>query len=113
VFVDNSATIDVPATFTAEVTDISTVKGVSVINVLADDETASFSPTDVQYVQTEGLTEDGVAVQRFGSYIVPKTALENSYVLEATIKGTKYTSTSTNVGGLAQGDTVTFTKVTE
>ena len=113
VFVDNSATIDVPATFTAEVTDVSTVKGVSVINVLADDETASFSPTDVQYVQTEGLTEDGVAVQRFGSYIVPKTALESSYVLEATIKGTKYTSASTNVGGLAQGDSVTFTKVTE
>jgi hypothetical protein len=113
VFVDNSATIDVPATFTAEVTDVSTVKGVSVINVLADDETASFSPTDVQYVQTEGLTEDGVAVQRFGSYIVPKTALESYYVLEATIKGTKYTSEPTNVGGLAQGDTVTFTKVTE
>lgn len=114
VFVDNSATIDVPDTIEAEVTDVSTVKGVSVINVLVDDETASFSPTDVQYVQTEDLTEDGVAVQKFGSYIVPKTALESSYDMEATIKGTKYiTSTAVNIGGLTQGSTVTFQKVTE
>jgi hypothetical protein len=110
VFVDNSATITTPATFTAEVTDVSTVKGVTVVNVLVDDSTASLSPSDVQYVQTEALTEDAVAVQKFGSFIVPKTALEKSYVLEATIKDSEYESESTNVGGLAVGDTITFTK---
>lgn len=110
VFVDNSSTIDTPSTFTAVVTDVSTVKGVTVVNVIASDEAVSFAPTDVQYVQTEALTTDAVAVQKFGSFIVPKTALENSYVLEATIKDSEYKSTSTNVGGLAVGDTITFTK---
>jgi hypothetical protein len=111
VFVDNSQTIAPADSFTANVTDVSTVKGVSVINLLADDSTASFSPTDVQYEQTEALTEDGVAVQKFGSYIVPKTALEKSYVMNASIKGTAYvTATSVNIGGLTQGTTVTFQK---
>lgn len=113
VFVDNSQTIAPANSFTAKVTDVSTVKGVSVINLIADDSTASFSPTDVQYVQTESLTEDGVAVQKFGSYIVPKTALEKSYNMEATIKNTNYiTATAVNIGGLTQGSTVTFQKVT-
>ena len=110
VFVDNSATIATPSTFDAKVTDVSTVKGVTVVNVLVDDSAISFAPTDVHYVQTEDLTTDAVAVQKFGSYIVPKTALENSYVLEATIKDSEYKSASTNVGGLAVGDTITFTK---
>lgn len=114
VFVDNSQTIAPANSFTAEVTDVSTVKGVSVINLIADDSTASFSPTDVQYVQTEDLTTDGVAVQKFGSYIVPKTALEKSYNMEATIKNTNYiTATAVNIGGLTQGSTVTFQKVTD
>ncbi len=110
VFVDNSATIVTPSTFDVKVTDVSTVKGVTVVNVLVDDSAISFAPTDVLYVQTEDLTTDAVAVQKFGSYIVPKTALENSYVLEATIKDSEYKSASTNVGGLAVGDTITFTK---
>ena len=114
VFVDNTQTIAPADSFTAEVTDVSTVKGVSVVNLLADDSTASFVPTDVQYVQTKKLTEDAVAVQKFGSYIVPKTALENSYDLEATVKGTDYiTSTAVNIGGLTTGTTITFQKVTE
>lgn len=111
VFVDNSQTIAPADSFTAKVTDVSTVEGVSVINVLADNSTPSFSPTDVQYVQTEALTVDDVAVQKFGSYIVPKTALEKSYVMNANIKGTAYvTATAVNIGGLTQGTTVTFQK---
>lgn len=110
VFVENGSTIATPNTFTAEVSDVSTVKGVTVVNLIVDDSAISFSPSVIQYVQTEALTEDAVAVQKFGSYIVPKTALEGEYVLEATIKDSEYKSTATVVGGLAVGDTITFTK---
>lgn len=111
VFVDSSATIAVPSTFTATVTDISKISGATVINVVADDSDVSFAPTDVDYVQTEALTEDGVAVQKFGSYIVPKTKLSESYTLGATIKGTEFASTSAiELGGLAVGDTITFSQ---
>lgn len=111
VFVDSSATLDMPAEITATVTDVSKVSGATVVNVIVDDSDASFVPTDVQYVQTEALTEAGVAVQRFGSYIVPKTQLAETFTLEATIKGTGYaTAEAVGVGALAVGDTITFAK---
>ena len=110
VFVDNSATISVPNTFTATVSDVSKVSGATVVDLVVDDSAVSFAPTDIQYVQTEALTEAGVAVQKFGAYIVPKTQIGESFVLKATIKGTSYASATTVVGGLAVGDEITFTK---
>jgi hypothetical protein len=109
VFVDNTVDTDLPDTFDAEVTDVSTVKGVYVYNLLVDDSAVSVAPSDVEYEQTEALTTDGVAVQKFGSYIVPKTALEKTYTLGASIKGTGYTATSTVAFvSLAQGSKITF-----
>lgn len=111
VFVDNSATIAVPDSITATVTDVSKVSGATVVNVNIDDSTASFSPTDVQFVQTEDLTEAGVAVQKYGSFIVPKTQLTETFTVEATIKGTAYaTASAVGIGALAVGDTITLAK---
>lgn len=109
VFVENTVDTALPNSFKVKVTDVSTVKGVSVYNVAVDDSAIAVIPTAVQFVQTEGMTEDGVAVQKFGSFIVPKTALANSYVLEATIKDKKYASSSTAIGELAVDDEITFT----
>ena len=111
VFVDNTATTSLPANFVATVTDISKVSGVSVINVEVDDSTASLQPSDIQYTQTEDMTEDGVAVQKFGSFLVPKTKLTETYTVGASINGTAYvTSTAVQLGGLAVGDTITLAK---
>lgn len=111
VFVDSNASIAVPDSLTATVTDVSKVSGATVINVLIDDSTVSFAPTDVQFVQTEALTEAGVAVQRYGSFIVPKTQLAESFTVEATLKGTSYaTASAVGIGALAVGDTITLAK---
>lgn len=109
VFVENTATITDLASFTLTVSDISKVGTATVVNMVLTEPT-TLQQTSINFTQTEALTEDGVAVQKFGSYIVPKTALANSYTLEATIKGTKYTATSQTLGSLAVGDTVTFNK---
>lgn len=111
VFVDNTATIATPAEFTATITDVSTAKGVKVLNLLVDDDTAGLSPTDVHYTQTDDMAEKAVAVQKFGTYIVPKTADEESFILGASIKEDNYvTATAINVGALTQGSTITFQK---
>ena len=113
VFVENDATITDLASFTLDVTDVSKVGTATVVNTVLTEPT-TLQQTSINFVQTEKLTEDGVAVQKFGSYIVPKTALENSYDLEATIKKTNYvTSTAVNIGGLTTGTTITFQKVTD
>lgn len=110
VFVENSVETALPNNFKVKVTDVSTVKGVSVYNVVIDDSAVSVVPTDVQFVQTEALTEGAVAVQKFGSFIVPKTALATAYTLEATIKGKAYESSEAiTLGELAVDDEITFT----
>ena len=110
VFVENDATISDLASFTLNVTDVSKVGTATVINMVLTEPT-TLQQTSINFVQTEDTTEDGVAVQKFGSYIVPKTALEKSYTLEATIKGTQYaTASAIELGALAVGDTVTFAK---
>ena len=111
VFVDSSATISALSSFTATVTDVSKVSGATVVNVVIDDSTPSLQNTDVRYIQTETLTEDGVAVQPYGTFIIPKTKLAESYDVKATIKGVGYTSSaSVELGALAVGDTITMTK---
>ena len=113
VFVANTATIATPSSVTATVTDVSTAKGVTVVNVVVDDSTAGLSPTDVQFVQTEAMVGDAVAVQKYGTFIIPSTAKSNEYYVEATIKDTSYkTSAKVELGGLAVDDTITLTKVT-
>ena len=110
VFVENSVETALPNSFKVKVTDVSTVKGVSVYNVVIDDSAVSVVPTDVQFVQTEALTEGAVAVQKFGSFIVPKTAIETAFTLEATIKGKAYESSEAiTLGELAVDDEITFT----
>lgn len=111
VFVANTATTALPNSFKAEVTDVSTVKGVTVINVIADDSTPTLQPTDVEYTQTKDMTEDGVAVQKFGSYILPKDALAETYVIGASIKGTSYATATTALGALSVGSKITFAKL--
>lgn len=111
VFVANTATTSVPTSFKAKVTDVSKVKGVSVINVEVDDSTASLQPSDVIFEQVGAMVQDGVAVQKFGSYIVPKTALAETYTLGASIKDTEYvTGSAVTVGALTVGTEITFQK---
>ena len=109
VFVEDTATISALASFTLTVSDVSKVGTATVVNMVLSEPT-TLQLTSINFTQTEDMTEDGVAVQKYGSYIVPKTALTNSYDLVATIGKTSYTASSTGVGALAVGDTVTFTK---
>lgn len=110
VFVENTATTSPLASFKMLVTDVSKVGTASVVNLVPEiDDTLQSS--DVQLTQTEDMTEDGVAVQKYGSYIFPKSANSESYVLGASIKGTGYvTATAVSLSGLDVGTEITFQK---
>lgn len=110
VFVDNKASVALPNNFVVDVTDVSKISGATVINV-ALDESTSLAPSEVEYTQTEDMTEDGVAVQKFGSYILPKNALAENYVIGASIKGTSYATATTALGALTVGSKITFAKL--
>ena len=110
VFVDNSATISALTSFDLEVSDVSKVGDITVVNLVLDEST-SLQRSDVRLETTEDLVEDGVGVQPYGSYLVAKTAKNKSYELEASIGTQKYVSaTSAMLSGLTVGTKITFQK---
>ena len=108
VFVTSSATITAPASLTYTVTDISSDKHNDVITFELKDTTGGIvTGADAKFIQTEDLTEDGVAVHPYGALIIPKKATPIEVQPEAVIipLDTKYllasaiTASQLSVGG--------------
>lgn len=123
VFVDSSATIANPATFDYVVATMDKSDAGLAISFVPDED-AALSSSNFKWVQTEDLTEAGVAVYPFGALMIPASALTGdnaleSVDLEATLGDDTYTATvqlitdasgETPVPAAVVGDTVTFTK---
>lgn len=111
VFCLSSSDTDLPASITVHVdakdeSDVATVFTISPVF-----ESESLSPQNVNFIQTEQLTTDGIAIQRFGGVIIPASATSKSIQLTAEINGTTYqmeASPSTPFNASTEVDT-TFT----
>lgn len=108
-FVD-LATIDKPTAITVKITgkDVSEVCTIFTLNV--QDDTPTLAPNSLNFVQTEALTKQGIAVQKYGAIVIPstKSAPNPNITLEADLDGTTYTCT-TLTSDSAVGATLTFT----
>lgn len=110
VFVDNKATTGVPNSITVEITgkDVSNVATVFTLGV--KDDTASLQSTSVTFEQSEIMTKDSIAVQKYGALIIPSTATEKEITLVADIEGSRYTGATTITAANNVGDTVILNK---
>lgn len=110
VFVDNGSTINKPETITVEITgkDISEVGTIFTLNVKGDE--ATLAPNSVNFVQTEALTKEGIAVQKYGAIVIPSKKSETPITIEAGLDGTTYTASTEITGASGVGDTVTLNK---
>lgn len=73
---------------------------------------AAISPRDYEFIQTESNVTAGVAVQKYGAYIIPASATDPVDVT-AKIGDTVYTlahAITTGEDGTAAGDTITLAK---
>jgi hypothetical protein len=108
VFVDDSATITDLASITFTVSDKSVDDTNTVISLVPSD-TATLQNTNYTFVQTESATENGIAVHRYGAFIIPNTEADGTVpqlkIGNAVYNGTAITPESD------VGDTITFTKV--
>lgn len=106
VFVDKGATIANPTTITVEITgkDISEVGTIFTLNV--KDNTATLAPNSLNFVQTEALTTEGIAVQKYGAVVIPSTKSASEIRLVADLDGTTYTGATTITADSAVGATV-------
>lgn len=127
VFVLSSASTALPATLTVEVTG-KDVNDVATTLNLEIAEATSLAPSTYQFVQTEDMVEDMIAMHPYGGVLIPSSAYAEADVniaLDVVINGTHYTSQETTSGegesavtadntisnGSAVGDTVILTKV--
>ena len=110
VFVDNGATIDKPETITVEITgkDICAVGTIFTLNV--QDDTASLAPNTLNFVQTEALTTAEIAVQKYGTIVIPSTQSARDITLVADLDGTTYTGATNITSASAVGDTIVLNK---
>ena len=108
VFVTSAADVALPATVTVHVDAKDESDVATVFTISADFEEAGLEPQNVNFVQTEALTTDGIAVQKYGGLIIPASKVGTDITLVAEINGTTYTATSTINGSTEVDATVTL-----
>lgn len=117
VFVKSTASLGTPtaAVYTIESKDVDAA-GNTVLNMVLSSITGGTALTynNMQLVQNQTMTDAGVAVQPYGSIVVPSTATGATSVnIEATdgVNSYVYARTVTQLKGLNAGSTVTLAKV--
>lgn len=114
VFVDDAATITAPNTFTVHVDskDESDEAITFTFSVDTSDGNPTLANSNYNFVQTEALTEEGIAVHKYGAVIIPASKSATEITLEMEVDGVVYdNSTGTKLTGTTEVDaTITMTK---
>ena len=108
-FVSKTADVALPTSLTCKCINKDTSDEAIVLAFNADTDEASLKPNSVHFVQTEALTSNGIAVQKYGVVIIPKSAATKDITIVAEIDGTEYTSEELT-SSINVGDTLTLNK---
>lgn len=110
VFVDDGATVALPASYTVEILNKSNSEEATTFTLGVNNGTATLAPSNVKFVQTEELTTAGIAVHPYGAVIIPASQVATNIKLVAEVNGTTYTA-GTNINASSDvGATVTISK---
>lgn len=109
-FVKDSADIALPDSVTVKIADKATSNEATVFSLVVDDTEASFKPSEVNFVQTQALTQSGVGVTKYGALLIPASATEFSGTLCVEIRGTQYLAADTISAAAAVGTAFTLNK---
>lgn len=110
VFVDDGATVALPASYTVEILNKSNSEEATTFTLGVNNGTATLAPSNVKFVQTEALTTAGIAVHPYGAVIIPASQVATNIKLVAEVNGTTYTA-GTNINAASDvGATVTISK---
>ena len=110
-FVTDTANIALPAEITIDITDKSVSEDAITLTVEAKTGTPTLQSHMVNFIQTEQLTTDGIAVHKFGAYMIPASKKATEIQVVAEINGTKYTNAGTKLtANSAVGESLVLTK---
>ena len=109
VFALSSATTTVPDSISFTIADKSASDEAVTLTFTVDSE-VTLEPYNYQFIQTEDLTTDGIAVHPFGAVMIPKGEFATEITLEAKIGDTVYTADAPITSASEVGDTVLLNK---
>lgn len=109
VFVTDGAAISAPATLTVTILSRDTGAEATTLTFSAETADATLAPNTYSFIQTEALTEAGIAVHPYGGVIIPASAETTNITLVAQVGDTLYTAGSAITGASTVGTTVTLT----
>lgn len=110
VFVEQAAAVEDPATLTVEVVGKDNSENVTVLTLSAEADGATLEPNNVEFIQTEALIGEGIAVHRYGALMIPATKAATDITLVAKCGGSTYTAATKIKSTANVGDTVTLNK---
>lgn len=110
VFVESDATITPFASITAEIVDKSITDEAITLTIQAEHDGATLQPNTVNFVQTEELTTNGIAVHKYGALLIPAGKASTNIKLEAVIDGVTYQAATNITSASNVGATVTMNK---
>lgn len=103
-FVTTAANTALPESIIVHVDSKDESDAATVFTISPKYESAGLDPRNVNFVQTEALTEAGIAVQKFGGIIIPTSQVSTDVKIVAEINGTQYTAI-TDLNGATTVDT--------
>lgn len=110
VFCTENGDIELPATITVHIDSKDESDTATVLTFSPKFETPELKPQNVNFVQTNDLVTNGIAVQKYGALIIPNGKVATPITLVAEINGTKYTGATTISGETNVDTTVTLNK---
>ena len=112
VFVDGSANITMPESFTAHVSDKSEsdIATTLTFNVETTDKQAALFDQSFSFVQTEELTSEGIAMHPYGAVLIPNSKVTTKFNIEMVVNGITYKSTTQIDGTTAVDATIALNK---
>lgn len=108
VFVLDTASTTVPNTITAKITTIDEDDNNFVVNFDIS-EVTDVNAMPARFIETGTNVSAGVAVQTYGSYIIPKSESVETVAIQTVFRNATYNGTLT-VASMAIGDEITLTK---
>lgn len=110
-FVTTAANTALPENITVHVDSKDESDAATVFTISPKYDSAGLDPRNVNFVQTEALTEAGIAVQKFGGIIIPTSQVSTDVKIVAEINGTQYTADTNLTGATTVDTTFTLNKV--
>ena len=111
VFVDNSQNITLPESLTVKVTQKIDSEEATILVMNVQNAGYTIAGGGFKFVQDETTTQNAIAVHEYGAYIIPTSAVSQTFNPTVEINGTTYKADTTASGDTAeQGATFTLNK---